>query len=56
MAGKMKQERSEYLASFDGLEPSILKSIAQLHPNVPWAGTACGTCAPTPSLSPAVRR
>jgi len=31
MAGKMKPERSEYLASFDGLAPSILKSIAQLH-------------------------
>jgi len=25
---KMKRERSEYLASFDGLDPSILKSIA----------------------------
>jgi hypothetical protein len=31
MAGKMKRERSEHLASFDGLDPSILKSIAQLH-------------------------
>ena len=31
MAGKMKRERSEYLASFDGLAPPILKSIAQLH-------------------------
>ena len=30
MAGKMKRERSKYLASFDGLAPSILKSIA--HP------------------------
>jgi hypothetical protein len=28
MAGKMKRERSEYLASFGGLDPSILKSIA----------------------------
>ena len=31
MAGKMKRERSEYLTSFDGLDPSILKSIAHLH-------------------------
>jgi hypothetical protein len=31
MAGKMKPERSECLASFDGLDPSIVKSIAQLH-------------------------
>ena len=28
MVQKMKQERSEYLASFEGLDPSILKSIA----------------------------
>ena len=28
MVAKMKRERSEYLASFDGLDPSILKSIA----------------------------
>jgi len=28
MAAKMKRERSEYLASFDGLDPSILKSVA----------------------------
>ena len=26
MVAKMKRERSEYLASFDGLDPSILKS------------------------------
>ena len=28
MVAKMKRERSEYLASFDGLDPSILRSIA----------------------------
>ena len=28
MVSKMKRERSEYLASFDGLDPSIPKPIA----------------------------
>jgi ATP-dependent phosphoenolpyruvate carboxykinase len=50
----MKRERSEYLASFDGAGPLDPQVDRPSTANVPPTETAGGTCAPNPSLSPAV--